>query len=117
MQFVAKAKYIKYSPYKLRPLVDVIRGKNVAYALNWLTTYGTKRSTPIKKVLESAIANAKNLNQVDAKELAVKEIRVDQGPIRKYFKPGAMGRASVQRKRQSHISIILESKSEKNKKD
>lgn len=110
MQFVARAKYIKYSPYKLRPLVDVIRGKNAAYALNWLVTYGTKRSTPIMKALESAIANAKNLSQTEAKELAVKEIRVDQGPIRKYFKPGAMGRASIQRKRQSHISIVLETK-------
>ncbi len=110
MQFVAKARYVKYSPYKLRPIVDVIRGKGVGYALNWLATYQTRRTEPIKKVLESAVANAKNVSNVDIRDLAIKEIRVDQGPIFRYYKPGAMGRAMVQRKRQSHISVILEGK-------
>jgi large subunit ribosomal protein L22 len=109
MQFVAKAKYVAYSPYKLRPLADVIRGKKAAYALNWLTTYKTKRACPIKKVLESALANAKHLNNLNPEVLSVKEIRIDQGPIHRYFKPGAMGRAMVQRRRQCHVSIILES--------
>jgi large subunit ribosomal protein L22 len=110
MQFVAKARYVKYSPYKLRPIVDVIRGKDAAYALNWLSTYRTRRSEPIKKILESAIANAKDLKSADISDLSVREVRVDQGPIFRYYKPGAMGRAMIQRKRQSHISIILENK-------
>lgn len=114
MQFVAKAKYIWYSPYKLRPLVDVIRGKDVGHAVGWLSTYGTKKSVSIKKLIESAAANAKSLNNLDAGSLLIKEIRVDQGPIYKYFRPGAQGRAMPQRKRLCHISVTLEPKNLKN---
>ena len=115
-QFRAHAKYIRYSPYKLRPIADVIRNKNVVYALNWLGTYRTQRVTPIKKALESAVANARQSNS-DVSALTIKEIRIDQGPIHKYFKPGAMGRAMVQRKRMSHISIILQSNSNSQNKE
>lgn len=108
-KYVAHARYVHYSPYKLRPFADVIRGKNVVYALNWLTTYASQRVKPVRKVLESAVANAKHLNNVSAEQLIVKEVRVDQGPVFRYFKPGAMGRANVLRRRFSHISIILES--------
>lgn len=108
MQFVAKSRFVKYSPYKLRPLVAVIRGKNAHYALGWLATYQSQRVLPIRKVLESAVANAKNLQDVGPHDLVVKEIRVDQGPIMRYYKAGAMGRASIQRKRFSHISVVLE---------
>ena len=109
MQFSAKAKNIYYSPYKLRPLVDAIRGKNVNYALNVLVTTPLKKAVPIKKLLQSAAGNAKNLKNVDARELFIKDIRVDEGPMFRYFKPGAMGRAKVQRRRFSHISVVLES--------
>ncbi|HVX01209.1 MAG TPA: 50S ribosomal protein L22 [Candidatus Babeliaceae bacterium] len=112
MQFAAHAKHVAYSPYKLRPLANVIRGKGAIYALNWLTTYKTKRAIPIKKVLQSALANAKHLKNVDPQSLEIKEIRIDQGPILRYFKPGAMGRAMIQRRRQCHISIILESQNQ-----
>jgi len=107
-QFLAKARYVHYSPYKLRPIADVVRGKNVAYALNWLTTYKTQRAQPIKKLLESAVANAKNKSNVEGNALKVKEIRVDGGPIHRYFKPGAQGRASIQRRRLCHMKIVLE---------
>jgi large subunit ribosomal protein L22 len=108
MRFMAKARFIRYSPYKLRPLADVIRGKNVRYALDWLTTVPVQRVMPLKKVIESAVANAKNGKNIEATELLIKDIRVDQGPIFRYFKPGAMGRANPQRKRLSHISVVLE---------
>ncbi len=110
MQFVAKARYVWYSPYKLRLIVNVIRGKSVSYALDWLSTYHTQRVTPVKKMIESAVANAKNLDGVDSSSLTIKEIRVDQGPTHKYFKPSAMGRAMTQRKKLSHLSVILEKK-------
>jgi len=110
MEFICKTKFIHFSPYKMRLLADVIRGKDVPYALGWLATYKTKRTTPIKKTLESAVANAKHLANVEADSLLIKEIKVDQGPMFKYFKPGAQGRANRQTKRLSHISIILESK-------
>jgi large subunit ribosomal protein L22 len=108
MQFIAKARYVWYSPYKLRPLADVIRNKDVEYALSWLTTYRTKRSKPIKKALESAVANAQHTKQIQPGSLRIKDIRVDQGPMHRYVKPGAMGRAMVHRKRLCHISVILE---------
>lgn len=108
MQFNASARYIHYSPYKLRPLVDVVRGKNADYAVHYLSTAALKRAIPIKKLIESAVANAKQLQGVSSSQLTIKEIRVDEGPTYKYFKPGAMGRANVQRKRFSHISVVLE---------
>ena len=108
MQFCAKAKYIRFSPYKLRPLVDVIRGKSVAYSLRWLTINKVQRVVPIKTLLESAVANAKNKGNVEQENLIIKEIKVDQGPTYKYFKPSARGISSVYRKRFSHISIVLE---------
>lgn len=108
MDFKASAKYIKRSPYKLRPIVDVIRGKNAQYALDWLTVYGVKKSSPVRKLLESAIANAKNTqDDIKTNNLTIAEIYVDGGPAYKYFKPSAMGRSLVVRKRQSHITIVL----------
>jgi large subunit ribosomal protein L22 len=104
----AKAKFISYSPYKLRPLVDVIRGKNAQFALNWLATYKASRTKPIEKVLKSAIANAQSLSRVNPEQLMIKLFVVDQGPIFKYFKPGAMGRANIQRRRFSHLMVELE---------
>lgn len=109
-QFVASARYVHYSPYKLRPLANIVRGKDVVYALNWLTTYKTQRAVPVKKLLESAIANAKNKGNVESDMLKVREIRIDGGPIHRYFKPGAQGRASIQRRRLCHIKIVLETK-------
>ncbi len=110
-QFGAIARFVRYSPYKLRPIADVVRGKDVDYALNWLTTYKTQRVGAIKKVIESAVANAKDLQNIESDALIVKDIRVDQGPIRRYFKPGAQGRAKPQRKRMCHISVTLQTKS------
>ncbi len=66
MQFVAKARYVRFSHFKLRPLVDVIRGKNARSALDWLVTSRLKRVEPVKKLLASAVANAKNLKDIDA---------------------------------------------------
>ena len=77
MQFKAIARYIHFSPYKLRPLADVIRGKNVKYALDWLSTYPVKKAVPVHKALASAAANAKQLNNVDASALVIKDIRID----------------------------------------
>lgn len=109
MQFVAKARYVRYSPYKLRMIADVIRGKNLSYALNWLKTCRLKRTVPVIKVVESAYANARHLAEVSARDLFIREIRVDEGPAQKYFRPGAMGRTSGYKRRSSHMSVILES--------
>lgn len=112
MQFVAKSKFIRYSPYKLRPLADLVRGKNVKYALDWLAAHENRRVTPLKKMIQSAAANAKHLKDVTPDQLIIKDLRVDQGPQFRYFKPGAMGRAVVLRKKFCHLSIVLEQKEE-----
>lgn len=109
MQFSAKARYIRYSPGKLRLLVDAIRGKNVDYVLNILKTIPIEKALPVRKLVESAAANAKSLKNIEAADLVLKEIRVDRGPVFRYYKPGAMGRAAVQRRRLSHITVMLES--------
>ncbi len=108
MQFVSKARYVRFSPYKLRPYVDVIRGKNVEYALNWLETCPIKRVVPIKKMLQSASANAKQLKGLEAETLVIKDIRVDEGPTYRYYRPGAMGRASMYRRRFCHMRVTVE---------
>ena len=108
----AKSKYIRISPYKLRPFVDVIRGSSVDKAMAWLKTCAVRRAKPIEKALASAYANAKNLHPeiVSMQEVIIKEVRVDQGPIIRYFKPGAQGRANLQRKRLCHIGVTLKRK-------
>lgn len=108
MRFTAKALYIPFSPYKLRPLANVLRGKSLAYALGWLQTYKTVRARPIRKIIESAAANAKNLKSIDRSALVIKEIYIDQGPMHRYFKPGSHGRAMDQRRRLCHIGVTLE---------
>jgi large subunit ribosomal protein L22 len=109
MQFVAKSKFVQYSPYKLRPIADVIRGKDAGYAIDWLATYKSRRVQPIMKVIKSAVANAKDLKNLQPGELVIKDLRIDEGPMFRYFKPGAMGRAVILRKRLSHLSVVLES--------
>lgn len=110
MQVSAKSKYVRVSPYKLRPIADVIRGKSLAQSQAYLKTHMTKRVEPILKVLNSAYANTQNVseNKVSPEELVVKKIFVDQGPVLRYYKPAAMGRAAVQRKRLSQITVVLE---------
>lgn len=116
MQFCAKARYIKFSPFKLRPVADVIRGKNAQFALNWLATHGSQRTEPVRKVLKSAVANAIQQGKCDPAELFIKDLRVDQGPMYRYFKPGAMGRSTILRKRFSHIQVVVQPGQPSNKK-
>ncbi len=105
MRFLAKSRFIRYSPFKLRPLADVIRGKNVEFALGLLATLPLQKSGFIQKTLQSAAANAKHLQDLNPEQLRIKDIRIDHGPSYNYYKPGAMGRANVIKRRFSHISI------------
>lgn len=107
----AKSKYVRVSPYKLRPFADVIRGYTVQRALAWLKTCSVvNRVRPIEKVISSAYANAKQKTEnLSMNDLFIKEIKVDQGPTFKYHKPTARGRAAVQRKRLSHVEVVLAS--------
>ena len=107
--FRAILRNLDYSNYKLRPIADVIRGKSAQWAVGFLTTAENQRTRPVKKLLLSAIANAKERGNVGLERLSIHEITVDQGRITKYFKPGAQGRSMPQRKRSCHMSIVLKS--------
>jgi large subunit ribosomal protein L22 len=114
MQFTAKVRFLRYSPFKLRQLADVVRGRKVEHAIRWLSVCSLKRALPLRKLLASAAANAVSSGKnVEVGDLVVSEIRVDQGPSQRYYKPGAMGRASLLRRRLSHASVVLTVKKQK----
>ncbi|MEK7647054.1 MAG: 50S ribosomal protein L22 [Patescibacteria group bacterium] len=114
MEITAKLKHLRIAPRKVRKIADLIRGKNVKVSLVQLGFMAQRSVAPLKKLLQSAMANARNNFSIkDDSELFVKEIRVDEGPVLKRFMPRAFGRATTLRKRTSHISLILEDRPEK----
>jgi len=108
MRVRAIAKYIRVSPRKIRLLMREIRGKRVEEALN-LVTFAPQRGGPVlRKLINSAVANASQHPDVDVDNLFVKHIFADEGPTLKRFRPRAMGRATRIRRRTSHLTIILD---------
>ncbi len=104
----AKLSYARVSVQKACYVLDAIRGKDVQSALA-IVTYNTRYASElIKKLLESAIANAENNNGMDASRLYVAECYANKGPIMKRIKPRAQGRAYRIEKRMSHITIVLD---------
>lgn len=105
----AISKNIRISPMKLREYADGIRGSNVERAVNWLQAQPVKRTIPIAKTLISAYHNAKQADEsiTDMAQMTIADIRVDQGPVQRYFKPTAQGRVSPQKRRMSHLSIVV----------
>jgi large subunit ribosomal protein L22 len=95
-------------PRKARLVADLIRGKKSEEALNILTFTKKAAAKTIIKLLKSAIANATQKKTVDIDRLYIKKITVDQGPTMKRFQPRALGRATMIRKRSSHITIVLD---------
>ena len=111
MEFSARLRYMKGSPQKVRLVVDLIRGKGVQEASNLLQLSTKSAALDIRKLLNSAIANAENRDdQVDIDRLYVKEIFVDKGPVSKRFRPQPQGRAFPILKRQSHVTIKLDTR-------
>jgi large subunit ribosomal protein L22 len=108
MEIVARARMIRISPRKVRIVGEVIKKKNINDAMGILMYMPQKASFILKKLLDSAIANAKQKKYVDIDNLYVKNITVDGGPVLKRFLPRAMGRASKIRKRSSHITLVLD---------
>ena len=106
----AVAKHVRISPYKVRIVLDVIRGKSVREAAAILDNTPKSASEPIKKVLMSAAANAENNNNMVRDNLYVAACYADQGPTLKRVMPRAQGRAFRILKRTSHITIVLDAK-------
>lgn len=107
METKAKAKHIRMSPKKVRLVVDVIRGMEVNKALAQLRFINKKAVQPVKKLVESAIANAQHNYTLDKNNLYIKEINVDEGRTLYRYTPRALGRATPIRKRTSHIYVTL----------
>jgi large subunit ribosomal protein L22 len=103
----AQAKHIRQSPYKVRRVLDLVRGLPVDEARTVLQFTNRKAADTILKVLDSAIANAEHNFALDADELFVSEAYADEGPTLKRWRPRARGRATKIRKRTSHITIIV----------
>jgi len=112
---IVKAKLSNYrqSPRKVRLVADLIRGKKVERAIQELDFVNKKVTKVVKKLLKSAVANAKHNKGLNEKDLLLKEVRVDSGPTMKRFKAGARGQAYPLKRRTSHISIALEDEQEK----
>ena len=107
MDVKAVLKNERISPIKLRLMVDLIRGKDVNSALNILTNYNSKPARIVKKVLESACANAVNNNNLDKDKLYVKEALVDMGSTLKRRVPGSRGGIDSFYHRRSHVTIVV----------
>jgi len=107
-QSICKVKYIRQSPYKVRFVLDSIRGKKVDYALDFLQFSNIKAARFISKALRSAISNHSQKDEnFDPSSIYVKEAYVDEGPKIKRFRPSAMGRASRILKRTSHLTVVV----------
>ena len=107
MQVSAKANRLRISPQKARLVVDMVRGKPVSDALDILSFSNQKGAMLVRKVVESAIANAENNEGADIDELKVSEIFVNEGLTMKRIKPRAKGRADRIFKRTSHITVTV----------
>jgi large subunit ribosomal protein L22 len=108
----ASARHVRVTPQKARRVVDLIRGKQATEAVAVLRFAPQAASDPIRKVVESAIANARvsadrNSEAFDERTLVIQSAFVDEGPTMKRFRPRAQGRASRINKRTSHITVVV----------
>jgi large subunit ribosomal protein L22 len=108
MESRAVARYIRISPRKVRLIMDEIRGRRIEEALNQLSFAPQKGAFILKKLINSAVANAEQNFKMDVDKLYIKRIYADEGPILKRFRPRAMGRAMRIRKRTSHLTVVLD---------
>ena len=120
MEARAVRKYIRSSPRKMRRVVNVIRGQTVAEALNALHFLPQAATRPIELTIRSAVHNLMDQNQderFDESDLFIYEIRVDEGPVFKRFRPAPRGRAHPYRKRLSHLTVVVGTAQEQDEDD
>lgn len=104
----AVARFIKISPYKMRKVIALIKGKDVNSALAILESTDKRASIFLVRALKSAIASAKQTGKIKQDELYISKIIADDGPMMKRYRAAAFGRAAMIRKRTSHILIELD---------
>ena len=113
MEAKAKARFVRVTPQKARRVVDLIRGKQAGEAVAVLKFAPQAAGETVLKVVESAIANAREAakrsnERLDESDLYISEVYVDEGPTLKRFRPRAQGRAYRIRKRTCHITVAVE---------
>lgn len=107
MAWNATHKFARISARKARLIADLVRGRDVQDAMNVLKFSPNRASVLVSQVVQSAVANAKEA-EANAENLYVKEVRIDEGPTMKRFRPKDRGRAHNIFKRTSHISVVVE---------
>ncbi len=108
MEIKAAVKFARISPQKIRLIMDQVRGKKVGEALNMLSFAPQKGNRILKKLINSAVANAEQNSEMDVDTLYIKRIYADGGPTLKRWRPRAQGRAFRIRKRTCHMTVILD---------
>lgn len=108
MEVIAKTKYLRTSPRKLSLVARSIKGLSPTKALILLAQINQKITLPLKKTIQSALANAKNNYGLKEEELKIKKIEVNNGPIYKRIQPISRGRTHSIKKRTSHLLVVLE---------
>lgn len=106
----AVAKYVRMSPQKVRLVTDLVRGMGAQEALSVLQFTPKAAAREVRKVIQSAIANAEENYGIPADELYISEIRADEGPTLKRGRAGARGHYKPILKRSSHITVVLSSR-------
>ena len=110
MESKAVLRYNRQSPYKVRKVLNAVRGCKVGAAINYLHFSPEKASVAIEKTIRSAVANLmqnNSSNDIDPDILKIKEAYVNQGPVMKRFRAASMGRASRLRRPSCHLTIVL----------
>jgi large subunit ribosomal protein L22 len=107
METTAKLSSLRIAPRKVRTVVDIVRGKKVTDAIKLLTYTQKAAAAPVKKLIESAVANAEKAGR-DVDVLFIRKITVDGGQTMRRFMPRAMGRAFRINKKTSHINVVLD---------
>ncbi|MBN2808641.1 MAG: 50S ribosomal protein L22 [Deltaproteobacteria bacterium] len=107
MQVQAKLRHFRMAPRKARLVTDMIRGMEVEKAITTLQVTRKKVAPVIRKLVESAVANADQRGDMDIDALYISRAYVDEGPTMRRFQPRAMGRATRINKRTSHITVVL----------
>jgi len=110
MEIRAAARYVRISPQKVRLIMGQVRGKKVEEALNELSFAPQRGARLVKKLIDSAVANAQENAGMDVDSLYIAKIYADEGPMLKRWRPRALGRATRIRKRTSHLTVVLDEK-------
>ena len=111
MEAIARKRFIRQSPYKIRYVLKTIKGLKVEDAINKLSLMNKKAAIYIEEVLKASISNMMDKDSNEHSDnLFIKTAYVDEGPVMKRFRPAAMGRATSIRKRTSHLTIIISNK-------